>query len=60
MVPYSPVFFKGVHYEMVVLCHGYEFVVQDYHAFEAGTEVGMLVKPFDIHIMKKRAYLQYL
>ena len=45
--------FKGVPYEMVVLCHGYEFVVQDYHAFEAGTEVGMLVKPFDIHIMKK-------
>ena len=45
--------FKGVHYEMVVLCHSYEFVVQDYHAFEAGTEVGMLVKPFDIHIMKK-------
>ncbi len=45
--------FKGVHYEMVVLCHGYEFVVQDYHPFEAGTEVGMLVKPFDIHIMKK-------
>lgn len=45
--------FKGVHYEMVVLCHDYEFVVQDYHAFEAGTEVGMLVKPFDIHIMKK-------
>lgn len=45
--------FKGVHYEMVILCHGYEFVVQDYHAFEAGTEVGMLVKPFDIHIMKK-------
>ncbi|WP_417130079.1 polyamine ABC transporter ATP-binding protein [Phocaeicola sp.] len=45
--------FKGVHYEMVVLCQGYEFVVQDYHAFEVGTEVGMLVKPFDIHIMKK-------
>ena len=45
--------FKGVHYEMEVLCHGYEFVVQDYHAFVAGTEVGMLVKPFDIHIMKK-------
>lgn len=45
--------FKGVHYEMVVLCQGYEFVVQDYHAFEAGTEVGLLVKPHDIHIMKK-------
>ena len=45
--------FKGVHYEMVVLCDGYEFVVQDYHAFEAGMEVGLIVKPFDIHIMKK-------
>ena len=45
--------FKGVHYEMVVLCQDYEFVVQDYHAFEAGTEVGLLVKPHDIHIMKK-------
>lgn len=45
--------FKGVHYEMVVLCQGYEFMVQDYHAFEAGTEVGLLVKPHDIHIMKK-------
>ena len=51
--------FKGVHYEMVVLCHGYEFVVQDYHAFEAGTEVGMLVKPFDIHIMKKERISNY-
>ena len=45
--------FKGVHYEMVVLCGDYEMVVQDYHAFEAGTEVGLLIKPFDIHIMKK-------
>ena len=45
--------FKGVHYEMVVLCQDYEFVVQDYHAFEAGMEVGLLVKPHDIHIMKK-------
>ena len=45
--------FKGVHYEMVVLCGNYEIIVQDYHAFEAGSEVGLLIKPFDIHIMKK-------
>ena len=45
--------FKGVHYEMTVLCGGYEFLVQDYHHFEVGVEVGLLVKPFDIHIMKK-------
>ena len=45
--------FKGVHYEMTVLCNGYEFLVQDYHHFDVGAEVGLLVKPFDIHIMKK-------
>ena len=28
-------------------------MVQDYHHFEVGAEVGLLVKPFDIHIMKK-------
>lgn len=45
--------FKGVHYEMTVLCNGYEFLVQDYHHFPVGETVGLLVKPFDIHIMKK-------
>ncbi len=45
--------FKGVHYEMMVEANGCEFIVQDYHNFEVGTEVGLLVKPFDIHIMKK-------
>lgn len=45
--------FKGVHYEMAVLCNGYEILVQDYHHFAVGNEVGLIVKPFDIHIMKK-------
>ena len=45
--------FKGVHYEMVVEANGFEFVVQDYHHFEVASEVGLLVKPYDIHIMKK-------
>lgn len=45
--------FKGVHYEMTVIVNGYEFLVQDYHHFEVGETVGLLVKPFDIHIMKK-------
>lgn len=46
--------FKGVHYEMMVQTRsGYEFMVQDYHPFEVGQEVGLLVKPFDIHVMKK-------
>lgn len=46
--------FKGVHYEMMVQTpEGYEFMVQDYHCFDAGQQVGLLVKPFDIHVMKK-------
>ena len=46
--------FKGVHFEMLVQTkEGYELMVQDYHSFEAGREVGLLVKPFDIHVMKK-------
>lgn len=46
--------FKGVHYEMTVLTpEGYEFVVQDYHMFPVDAEVGLRIKPFDIHVMKK-------
>jgi spermidine/putrescine transport system ATP-binding protein len=46
--------FKGVHYEMTVLTdEGYELMIQDYHAFDPGTKVGLLVKPEDIQVMKK-------
>lgn len=45
--------FKGVHYEMIVMANRYEFMVHDYHKFDPGSQVGMLVKPDDIHIMKK-------
>ncbi len=38
---------------MVVETNGYEFIVQDYHHFAVGEQVGLLIKPFDIHIMKK-------
>ena len=34
-------------------CNRYELLVIDYHSFEVGSEVGLLVKPMDIHIMKK-------
>ena len=47
--------FKGVHFEMLVQTdQGYELMVQDYHAFEVGRKVGLLVKPFDIHVMSMR------
>ena len=50
--------FKGVHYEMRVLTpDNYEFLIQDYHEYLPGTEVGMLVRPEDIQIMKKERYI---
>ena len=46
--------FKGVHYEMFVdTPDGYEIQIQDYNAFEPGQEVGMLIKPVDVHVMRK-------
>ena len=50
----SSCIFKGVHYEMIVqLPNGYELMVQDYNAFEPETEVSLIIKPADIHVMKK-------
>ncbi len=46
--------FKGVHYEMFVdTPDGYEIMIQDYNCFEVGSEVGMMIKPADIHVMCK-------
>jgi len=46
--------FKGVHYEMFVETpDGYEIQIQDYNCFEPGTEVGMMIKPADILVMRK-------
>lgn len=50
----SSCIFKGVHYEMMVQTdNGYELMVQDYHMFEVGEYVALLVKPEDIQVMKK-------
>ena len=46
--------FKGVHYEMFVETpEGYEIMIQDYNSFDVGSEVGMMIKPADIHVMRK-------
>ena len=46
--------FKGVHYEMFVETpDGYEIMIQDYNSFEVGSEVGIMIKPADIHVMHK-------
>ncbi len=45
--------FKGVHYEMEVMANGYEWLVQSTKLVPVGTEVGILVDPFNIQIMNK-------
>lgn len=48
--------FKGVHYEMFVDTDlGYELMIQDYNAFEPGSVVGLLIRPSDIQVMRKKA-----
>ena len=50
--------FKGVHYEMFVdTDKGYELMIQDYNAFEPNSEVGLLIRPADIQVMKKERTL---
>ncbi|MBQ0044886.1 MAG: ABC transporter ATP-binding protein [Bacteroidales bacterium] len=46
--------FKGVHYEMFVNTDsGNELMIQDYNGFEVGSQVGLLIRPEDIQVMKK-------
>ena len=45
--------FKGFHYEMEVMANGHEWLVHSTDLFPVGSEVGIKVDPFDIHIMNK-------
>ncbi len=45
--------FKGVHYEMTFLVGKTEIIIQDTVEREIGEEVSIIIKPDDIHIMKK-------
>jgi spermidine/putrescine transport system ATP-binding protein len=45
--------FMGVHYEMQIRCGSFDFLVQSTVKEERGTEVGMIIPPDGIHIMRK-------
>ncbi len=47
--------FKGVHYEMVVMCGDIEFLVHNTSSFEPGEQVKLNIIPENFHIMKKSA-----
>ena len=46
------VIFKGVHYEIIVMVDGREYIVHSTQSAEVGAEVGIFVAPADIHVME--------
>ena len=48
------VLFKGVHYEMMIESHDYTWTVHSTAMANEGEEVGLVIMPEDIHIMKRR------
>lgn len=46
--------FKGVHYEIMIVEEGYHWMVHSTAIAHVGEEVGMVIVPEDIHIMKRR------
>jgi len=48
--------FKGVHYEIIVEIKGFKWMIQSTDSSEVGDEIGISVRPDEIHIMKKSEY----
>jgi len=48
--------FKGVHYEIIVDIQGFKWMIQSTDSSEVGDEIGISVRPDEIHIMKKSEY----
>ncbi|MBP3898644.1 MAG: ABC transporter ATP-binding protein [Mogibacterium sp.] len=51
----SHIIFKGMHYEIEVQSHGFEWLVLSTRMFPVGSRVLMSVDPFNIQIMNKPA-----
>ena len=52
----SSVTFKGVHNEIIVDVDGFKWMIQSTEFERPGDEIGMILQPDDIHIMKKSVY----
>ena len=48
--------FKGVHNEIIVDVNDFKWMIQTTQSQEAGDEIGMVLCPNDIHIMRKSSY----
>lgn len=49
----TSVIFKGIHYQILVQCGRYEIEIQSTSAPKVGEQVGLVIKPNGIHVMKK-------
>ncbi len=52
----TSVTFKGVHNEIIVDIDGFKWMIQTTESQEEGDEIGMIIRPDDIHIMRKSVY----
>ncbi len=52
----TSVTFKGVHYDTIVDCDGFKWLVQTTDFCPEGSSVGLKIYPNEIHIMKKSEY----
>ena len=48
--------FKGVHYEIIVDIGGFKWMIQTTDYSAVGDKIGLLIKPDEIHVMKKSKY----
>lgn len=52
----SGVTFKGVHYEIIVDVGGFKWMIQTTDFADVGEKIGLIIKPDEIHVMKKSKY----
>lgn len=52
----TSVTFKGVHNEVIVDVNGFKWMIQTTESQNFGDRIGMILRPDDIHIMKKSSY----
>ena len=48
--------FQGVHYEIIVDINDFKWMIQSIDSQEVGEEIGIVLDPDDIHVMKKSEY----
>ena len=46
------VIFKGIHFEITALVEGETFIIRKYELFHEGDKIGLMVDPYEIHLMK--------